>query len=108
MFLQPLIGQHGFLIIVGILAVLRMAKMITADDGPFMIFFKIRALAGTYDRNQSGLPRTNLGRFFGCPHCIGVWVALVYTLLVFPPSWLSIIYWLAIAGGQSWMESMRG
>lgn len=94
-------------LIVCVLFALRTSALIAIDDGPFDAIFLFRVWIGVYDRNENGVAKTWVGRLFGCPHCLGIWIALITALLIFRISLLTPFIWLAIAGGQSWLESMR-
>mgnify|MGYP001572792784 FL=1 len=49
------------------LAVYRISRMITDEEGPFMVFSRLRGLAQ---------PDTWIGRGLECIICVSVWVAL--------------------------------
>lgn len=53
------------------LAVYRISRMITDEEGPFAIFSKLRGLAK---------PDTWIGRGLECIMCVSVWVALPIAL----------------------------
>lgn len=90
-----------------VLACYRLAHLITREDGPLAIFANLRITLG---RNAAGNDasywRTSLADLFYCPLCMGMWIALLLTLLLFRglgPTKL-IIVWLAIAGAQTFLE----
>jgi hypothetical protein len=95
------------------LVVYRLARLIAIDEGPFLLpnkagsgfFLFLRTKLGAYDNGENGLPKTGIGRGISCPHCVGLWVALPLAFIV-DISWLTPLYWLAIAGAQSvlWKE----
>lgn len=95
-----------FRFLLAVLACYRLTGMIVYDDGPAGIFARLREWAGVYDLGENLQPRTGMGRFFECPHCMGVWVALVVTVGVFweRPLYELPLFWLAIAGLQSYIE----
>ena len=74
-----------------ILSTYRLTVLLVTDNGPWDIFSKIRFM-------MAGWTRILL-----CPHCVGVWMALVSYLLGTYCHTALII--LAIAGGQSFLES---
>lgn len=99
-------GISDFLLLItASFACYRLAKLITWDNGPFDIFLKFRTRVGVYDYNEDLQPYTNLGKFFSCPYCVGIWVALVIVLLLYGAQMLVPLYWLAVAGLQSIYES---
>ena len=69
-------------------AVYRLSRMITDEEGPFMVFTKLRGLAK---------PDTWVGRGLECIMCVSVWVALPIALWIDPsPNWW--LTWLALSG----------
>ena len=77
------------------------------------MFFQLRKALGAYDygpepdADGQPMPRTNLGRGIGCPHCVGVWAALLCAgllLLAHPLANLMLLV-LGLAGAQSWLQS---
>ena len=78
-------------IILCILATYRLTVLLVTDNGPWDIFYKIRFMMAGWTRILS------------CPHCVGVWMAVVSYLLGTYCHVALII--LAIAGGQSFLES---
>jgi hypothetical protein len=84
-----------------VLACYRLTRLIVFDDGPFDVFAKLRVWAGVYDYASNGRQATQLGRLLGCPYCTGMYAA---ALVWFLPEWLVMV--LAVAGGQSWVQSM--
>jgi hypothetical protein len=51
-----------------------------------------------------------IAEWMNCPHCVGVWIAFFIVIaLSFYFHWsfgLGILAWLAVAGGQSFMQSL--
>lgn len=94
-----------------ILTCYRSAQLFAFDEGPSFglfkkgIFFSLRKELGAYDYAPNGEATTNLGRMMTCPYCLGVWIALVLALFAYPVE-TAFIYWLPIAGGQSFLQSM--
>lgn len=98
------------------LAVYRASELVTQDRGPFDIFLNLRIWLGAYDRDETGEPRTELGRLVECAYCTGIWLSLpALLLLAFIPFvlegigvlWLGVV-WLALAGLQSLFETVAG
>ena len=88
--------------ILAIFATYRLARIITTDE----ITQGIRAEIG---RRASGKPKYSpwwlLAGMTSCPDCAGVWLALAGAMLMEPKSFREfVLSWLAIAGGQVWME----
>jgi len=85
------------LLSLAILACYRLAMLVTQDEvaWPIRNYFGLHRLAWV---------RTYLGFLVHCPYCFGVWVALGLALLLWPIGWLTLLYWLAIAGGQAALQ----
>ena len=98
--------REAIYLLIGSFACYRITQLIVMDDGPFDIIQKLRIRLGVYDYGENGSSTKALGRLFGCPYCIGVWVALILTLTLFPIGWLTIAYWFGIAGAQSLLENI--
>lgn len=96
-------------VLVGVLACYRLTQLVTIDDGPFDMFKRLRIVAGVYDRGPKGQPQRMLGKLYGCPWCMGVWVAVVITYFVLNSFLVSDILMLilAIAGGQAYLQGER-
>lgn len=98
--------HEAFLILVAILATYRVSQFIVYDDAPFGLMDKARLYLG---RKAAGAKKYgawwSLAELINCPFCVGFWVSLLITLFIFDVSWYSILFWLAIAGGQAWLES---
>lgn len=88
------------------LAVYRVAQLLVYDDGPFNLIFKFRVKVGVYDLDQGGEPKTGLGKLFACPYCMGLWLAIPAALVASGSINSFIILWLAIAGGQTFLEAL--
>lgn len=87
------------------LALYRVAYF-TREDGPFSIFERVRLWLGKQAAKSSshGLSWT-LAEVANCPHCVGVWLALIFAPAVIWPNSISdgIIIILALAGLQSYL-----
>jgi len=86
------------------LAIYRLAWMFTREDGPFAIFDRFRIWLGKHATSNKGLGWT-LAELFNCPHCFGVWLAILFLPAILFPSQPvdAILIILAIAGLQSFM-----
>jgi hypothetical protein len=81
--------------------------MFTREDGPFGIFVSIREALGRRAANDTGhlgLSWT-LAEISNCPHCIGVWLALLFAPAVIWPNSITdgALIILALAGVQSFL-----
>lgn len=103
------LSEPALRVALGILACYRLTQLITIDDGPFNAFTQLRTLAGVYDRGSNGRPKRMLGKLYGCPWCMGVWVAVVVTYFVVHSFFVTdiIMLILAIAGGQAYLQGER-
>lgn len=97
-----------FLFILAVFACFRLAELIAIDDGPDDRLLWLRAKLGAFDLGDDGRPETSIGRGIICPYCIGVWLAFFAALIIAPFDWRLILYWLAIAGGQAFLQSIGG
>lgn len=88
------------------LATYRVTQLLVYDDGPFGLIFKFRAAIGVYDLDQAGESKSNLGKLFACPYCLGFWLAIPGALVAAGAIDSFIILWLAIAGGQTFLEAL--
>lgn len=70
------------------LAVYRLSRMLSDEEGPFEVFTWLRTL---------GKPDSWIGRGLACIICLSVWVALPFALWIDASSdwWLT---WLALSG----------
>lgn len=88
------------------LAAFRLARLLVVDAGPNDVLLRFRTWLGVYSFNQNGQPAGGtIAKLFTCSHCIGFWVALLFALICYrKPKILTM--WLAIAGGQSLLQSI--
>jgi len=94
--------------VLAVFACYRLAELIAIDDGPGDVFLWLRSRCGAYYLDADGKPVTSLGRFIECPYCLGIWFAAVFALVLWPSGWMTPVYWLAIAGGQAFLQSAAG
>lgn len=93
------------LLLLLILAVYRLARFVTFDDAPFNLMLKARVAAGVYNLNERGEREGFWANLLGCPYCVGLWLALFAAVSAY--GWPEfVIYWLAIAGGQSFLQGL--
>jgi len=90
------------------LVVYRASQLLVYDDGPFDLIFRFRARVGVYTLDQNGEPTSAVGKLFACPYCVGFWLAALAALTVAGSGKSFIILWLAIAGGQTFLEAYHG
>jgi hypothetical protein len=95
-----------FLFVLLTFATYRVTQLLVYDDGPLDLIFKLRAMMGVYDLDQNGESKTNLGKLFSCPYCVGFWLAIPAALVPAGNIKSFIILWLAIAGSQSFLEAL--
>lgn len=92
-----------------VLACYRAARFVVFDDGPWRFMFRIRVQLGVYDYGENGRSQRMLGQMLSCPHCVGLWLAAFMAIGVcWTMPWpVTMLYWWAIAGGQSYLEESR-
>lgn len=100
-------------LVLAVLATYRMSQLVAYDDGPFDLLARVRGLTA-YAPN--GKPRTgaiwhSLAGLVSCPYCLGVWFSGVFTLVagrgLAMDIWTAILFWLAVAGGQCFLQSLE-
>lgn len=91
-------------IVLTILAVYRLSRMATTEDGPFDVFLRAREGAAVRDNRIWQA----VARLFNCPFCMGVWLAAAGSVAVLTPTPIgdAILIWLALAGAQSFLQSL--
>lgn len=97
--------SNWFLFVLLTLASYRITQLLVYDDGPFDLIFKFRDWIGVYELNQAGERQSFLGKLFSCPYCLGLWVSLFAALVGTLYGHNLFIWWLAIAGGQAFLEN---
>lgn len=88
------------------LATYRLARLVTIDEGPFSIFFRLRYLMGVYDLGENGRPASVWGRAFECPHCIGIYAAIILWAIQSTSGGTVVVAVLAVAGLQSFLAGI--
>lgn len=96
-------------IILAILAVYRLSELVALDTGPYDIFDKFRRMLGRKASSGSSTWKT-LADLVNCPFCCGIWFSIFFTVLILFPTLPGDIFilFLAIAGGQTFLESLSG
>ena len=99
-------------LVLAVLATYRLSQLVALDDGPFDCFAVIRGLTEyNYkgDKKRTGPVWHTLHELVICPYCLGVWFAGLITILVMliTPlnTWMSLLVWAGIAGGQCALQS---
>jgi hypothetical protein len=88
------------------LSVYRLAWMFTKEDGPFNVFERVRCWLGKQAaQKQERRLAWTLAELFNCPHCLGLWLAILAAPAILWPSRGTdiILVILAVAGLQSFM-----
>jgi hypothetical protein len=73
------------------LAVWRVAHLLSQEDGPFDLVFKLRTMAG----------QSFFGRLLDCFFCLSMWLAVPIAYLVSRDWFTGIVSWLALSGSAS-------
>jgi hypothetical protein len=84
-------------LLLGVLGVWRITHPLQAEDGPWDVVVRLRALAG------AGLA----GRVMDCFYCLSLWIALPFALLigVLGAGWLEqLLLWPALSAGAILLE----
>lgn len=76
-------------LVLGILAVWRVAHLFNAEDGPWDFAARLRALAG------NGF----FGGLLDCFYCLSLWVALPVAVLIGETPTEKLLLWPALSGG---------
>lgn len=92
-------------LVLSIFACYRLAQFIAFSDAPFGLMKRIRLFFG----KKAGASKEHgfwwsMAELVNCPYCTGLWIALLLAIILFPDH--IFLYWLAIAGGQSWLENI--
>ena len=91
---------------VAILACYRLAQLVALDDGPYKIFARFRAESGRWAAGGDAFWE-NCAELIHCPFCLGMWFGLPLALWVGGSIIDIIIVWLAIAGGQAFLQGVN-
>jgi len=88
------------------LATWRLSHMVSIEDGPGLVFHRLRVRAGAFKTIKAEwLSDTFLGQFLICPLCVSVWIALILYLVspILPGLWFVVVI-LAISGLASLLQ----
>jgi len=76
------------------LATWRLTSLLYAEDGPYIVFERLRRKLGVYyDEYGNRQADNEIGKAFNCPACLSVWVGVLVSLsylLVSPWLWLPL------------------
>jgi hypothetical protein len=95
-----------FELVLAILAVWRLAHLVSKEDGPFDIFGKLKERAGaTFDVvSQEWQGNTELGYLLTCPLCLSIWFAVPAAIWITSVGMYTFVTWLAVSGGACILE----
>ncbi len=98
--------------ILAVIATYRIALAIATEEGPGIPF-------GTEEKKKEGIflrfrewidptgqQETWLARGVNCPHCVGLYPAFAFAVLITSTIEMFFLTWFAIAGGQSLLQSV--
>ena len=89
-------GQSFFYFIMSVLATWRITHLLSKEDGPFDIIYKIKKMIG------SGF----LGSLLSCFYCTSIWIALPFGCWVGIIFIEKIICWMAISGAACLLQKI--
>ena len=82
----------------GVLAVWRLAHLLSAEDGPWETVVRLRLwlAAGFW------------GSLLDCFHCLSLWLALPFALAIGAGWWERLLLWPALSAGAILVERLTG
>lgn len=89
------------------LACYRLSRLLAWEEGPLGMFSAFqKALGGKDIDEETGQPKTLLGRFITCPYCLGVWIALGLCFLLIYPTIMgdTFLIIMGLAGLQAYLQ----
>ncbi len=86
--------------VLSVFMVYRLAELVSIDFGPANIFLRFRSWCRQKHRFLFDLA--------ACPYCMGMWIALPLTIILFYSGWFTLLWWLGIAGAQSVLQNAIG
>lgn len=88
--------MQGYELAIGILAVWRVTHLLFAEDGPWDVVIRLRRRAGP----------GGWGRLLDCFHCLSLWVAAPFAVLL--GGWWAerLLLWPALSGGAILIERL--
>lgn len=95
---------------VAILATYRLSQILPYDEGPLFIFTRMRSFVATkaVNENEELGFWANVDSGINCVYCVGLYVAILVTLLVLWQNYCAnvFLFIFAFAGGQSLLQKM--
>ena len=89
------VGMPGFVLC--LLAVWRLAHLLSREDGPFDLVLRFRKLLG----------QGFFGSLLDCFHCVSLWISVPFAFLLCD-EWIGgIVTWLALSGGAGLLFRLR-
>lgn len=89
----------------------RLAQLIANDQGPLNIFGHLRAWIDARAKAEQERGKLliwqSVSEGINCPFCVGIWVAIGLGLIYSGAEWYTVVYILAIAGLQSFLEGIK-
>lgn len=82
-----------------VVAIWRVSYMFVMEDGPWLIFDRLRRLRGTEVTPNHELVRTRPGTAWSCINCMSIWVAMWLPFL-----WPPLVAIIALSGGAIWFR----
>ncbi len=82
--------------ILSILAVWRLTHLLSKEDGPWDMVYRIRRAAG------AGF----FGNLLDCFYCLSIWVAVPFGIWLGNSWWEKFLYWLALSGAACLLEQL--
>lgn len=70
------------------IAIWRLTHLVSKEDGPFNIIYRLRKLAG------AGL----LGDLLDCFYCLSIWISLPFAIATGPAIKEKLLLWMAYSG----------
>lgn len=105
--------NNWFVFVLTALATWRISHLLTEEDGPWEIFFRLRVWAGAvWDASTAEWGSDKLlGQILTCPLCTSVWVSAIASGVLWVTGYLPefsvtylILWWLAVSGASSALE----
>lgn len=90
-------------------ATYRLAGLFSLDDGPYMIFARLRKFLGAKAAGKSECSTWHsLALLFQCPFCLGVWIAIFMLIPLYVQNEFTniFLYVFAISGFQTFFETI--
>ncbi|MEP7142183.1 MAG: DUF1360 domain-containing protein [Ferruginibacter sp.] len=83
-----------FHFVLAVLATWRITHLLSKEDGPFNIIYRLRKKAG------AGF----FGSLLDCFYCVSVWVAFPFGICEGNNWWEKLLYWWALSGAACLLE----